>query len=101
MQFQKENFNDDVRNNFLYQLLTNKIYKFLLVRNGNENDYFDIGAFFRNHNISKKQANFYIVRVLEDIRAGGWNCGTSFYKTGLFIYSDKKPPNFYPDTDEF
>jgi len=35
-----------------------------------------------------------IIKELENL---GWNCKTSFGGTGLFIYSDKKPVNCFPD----
>jgi hypothetical protein len=38
---------------------------------------------------------------MENIRNGGWKCGTSYCKTGLFIWKNKPPVNYYPDTGEF
>jgi hypothetical protein len=73
-----------------------------MVRNFNENDYFDLGDFFRKYNVRKQtDIDKYVIRIIQDIKSSGWNCGTSFCKTGLFIFGDNRPPNFFPDTDEF
>jgi hypothetical protein len=102
MQFDKESITQLERESFIYENLKHKVYKFIMIRNFDENDYFDLGAFFRKYNVRKQaDTDKYVVRIIQDIRSSGWNCGTSFYKTGLFIFGNNRPPNFFPDTDEF
>lgn len=102
MQFQRDRVTPQDREEFIYETLKRKIYKFLMVRNFDENDYFDMGAFFRKYNLRKQvDTDRYVTRIIQDVRSSGWNCGTSYYKTGLFIFGDNRPPNFFPDTDEF
>ena len=101
MEFRPELFTAESREGFIYDTLKRKVHNFLMIR-PNENDYFDIGEFFRKYNIRKQSdIDKYITRIVNDIRSSGWNCGTSFYKTGLFVFGDTRPPNFFPDTDEF
>lgn len=101
MQFQRELITSEARESFIYETLKSKVYKFLMLR-VDQNDFFDIGAFFRKYNVRKQaEKERYVTRIVSDIRDSGWNCGTSFSRTGLFVYGDTRPPNFFPDTDEF
>lgn len=102
MQFEKSKFTIEERNEFIYETLKNKVYKFLMVRDFNETDFFDLNLFFRKYNVKKQtEKERHINRLLEDIRSSGWNCGTSFLRSGLFIFGENTPINFYPDTNEF
>jgi len=102
MQFEKTKFTPQEREEFIYETLKHKVYKFLMVRNFNETDFFDLGHFFKKYNVkNQSETEKYIDRLLDEIRLGGWNCGTSFYRTGLFIFGDVSPPTFFPDTNEF
>jgi len=73
----------------------------LLVRNDNEVEFFDLGQFYRKYDIKRTETDIYLNRLMENIRNGGWQCGTSYCKTGLFIWKGKPPANYYPDTGEF
>ncbi len=101
MQFELENFTSEKRYSFLYQILTNKVYKFLLIRNDNETQFFDLGQFYRQYDIKRGESDEYLNRLMTDLRNGGWQCGTSYCKTGLFVWKNKPPANYYPDTGEF
>ena len=100
--FTKTNFTREKRERSIYETLRHKVHNFIIFRNSDENDYFDIGAFFKKYNVRKRdEIDNYIKLILSELTNSGWNCGTSFYKTGLFIFGDNHPPNFFPDTDEF
>jgi len=101
MDFKRELFTSELKEEFIYNRLKTKVYEFLMIRT-DFNDYFDLGKFFRKYNI-RKQADIdrYVSRILIEFQGSGWNCGTSFYKTGLFIFGETSPPNFFPDTNEF
>ena len=101
MQFEVENFNQERRYLFLYGLLTSKVYKFLLIRNDKETEFFDLGQFYRRYDIKRTETESYLTKLMEDIKIGGWQCGTSYCKTGLFIWKNNPPANYYPDTSEF
>ena len=101
MDFKRELFTSESKEEFIYNKLKIKLYEFLSVRT-DYNDYYDLGKFFRKYNI-RKQADIdrYVSRILNELEGSGWNYGTSFYKTGLFIFGETRPPNFFPDTNEF
>jgi hypothetical protein len=76
-------------------LLRKTLYKHIISKN--ESEYFSLDEF--NQKISdmelvKKSINA-IIPELEEL---GWKCKLSFGGTGLFIYSDKVPPNCWDDT---
>ena len=101
MQFELENFTSEKRFLFIYSILTSKVYKFLLIRNDKETEFFDFGKFYRIYGIKSIEADQYLNKLIEDLRNGGWQCGTSYCKTGLFIWKNRPPANYYPDTGEF
>lgn len=101
MEFRPHLFTTEAKESFIYETLKTKVHKFLMVRL-NQNDYFDIGAFFRKYNVRKQSdIDRYVTRIVNEVKSTGWNAGTSFYKTGLFVFGDTPPPNFFPDSDEF
>lgn len=101
MQFELEKFTPEQRYSFLYEILSRKVYKFLIIRNDRETDFFDLGKFYREYDIKRFESDNFLNRLIEDIRNGGWQCGTSYCKTGLFIWKKKPPTNYYPDSSEF
>ena len=101
MQFQLENFTPEKRFSLIYEILCRKVYKFLLIRDDKETDFFDLGKFYRQYDIRRLEVDDYLNKLMQDIRNGGWQCGTSYCKSGLFIWKNKPPVNYYPDSSEF
>ena len=64
-----------------------------------ENTFFDLDKFCRNKlKNQKKVMDRMTETIIKELEKLGWNCKTSFNRTGLFIYStEDPPPSCYPD----
>lgn len=70
--------------------LRQRIYDLMIL--GDENDYFDIGSFYRYSRVPIDMRKPLLDSITQELTKLGWKCKTSFSETGLFIYSTDKPP---------
>lgn len=94
---QKDNFESYLFDRYLCYLRKD-IYEHLLLRNNDENNYFDLDKWVRNNlDNNKCILNNMLEQIIKEIKELGWKCQTSFGGTALFIYSNDKPSSCYDD----
>ena len=77
---------------FLREKITSNILE------GDENNYFDLFAFSRRHNLTDSTMTNMREAVSNELKELGWEVKTSFGGTGLFVYSSEEPPpSCHPD----
>ena len=85
----KENF-ETIRYNRTLCYLRRDIYDHIISHE--ENNYFAIGKFDRNHHKDMKITLKIIKTIMAELTTLGWSCKLSFGNTGLFVYSTENPP---------
>lgn len=85
----KENF-ENIRYNRTLCYLRRDIYEHIISHD--ENSYFDIGKFDKNHYNDMKISLKMTDTIIKELTNLGWKCKISFGQTALFIYSTEKPP---------
>jgi hypothetical protein len=95
---EKDNFDKYLYDRYLCYLRKD-IYEHLLLRNNNENNYFDLDKWVKNNlNNDISILNKMLIQIIDEIKDLGWKCQTTFGGTALFIYStDIKPHLCYDD----
>lgn len=74
--------------------LRRHLYEHIL--SNEEKDYFSIDNFWSQYN-TPVEPDRMITEVRDELHRLGWKTEVSFGGTGLFIYSNEKPPNCFPD----
>ena len=57
-----------------------------------ESDFYDIDTFNRKYVKNMEKAKEMVNTIVEELKELGWNTFIGFGGTGLYVYSDKKPP---------
>ena len=78
--------------------LRRELYEHIILKK--EDDYFVIGNFDKKWLNDMEKTKKMVGEVREELHKLGWKTETSFGGTGLFIYSEKKPVNCFPDSEE-
>ena len=86
----KEKF-QEIHYNRIKCYLRKSLYEHIISHE--EKDYFSLDEFNSKFNISMDLTQKILETIIPEIEKLGWKCTLSFGKTGLFIYSNIKPPN--------
>jgi hypothetical protein len=86
--------NKDQFSDFLYKehlsILRKEVSYMMLQRN--ESDFYDIDAFNRKYVKNMNKTKEMVEKVVNELKELGWNTFIGYGGTGLYVYSDKKPP---------
>ncbi len=85
----KENFHEILYKEHL-SILRKEVGYMMLQRN--ESDFYDIDSFNRKYVKNMNKTKEMIDTIVEELKTLGWNTFIGFGGTGLYVYSDKKPP---------